>query len=445
MKSIELPANSPLKRRSFLFGTATSSFQIEGNVEGRLPSIWDTFCATEGKIADGTDGKRACEHYYRWQEDFSMLEHLGVDAYRLSISWPRVIKENGDLNQEGVIFYISLLDALLEKGIKAFVTLYHWDLPQHLEDAGGWLNRDTAFKFKDYVSKIVAAFGERVHSYATFNEPFCSAYLGYESGEHAPGKTGRKNGRQAAHHILLAHGLGIRELQRLSPDTENGIVLNFTPCYPSSDKMEDLQACDIADQYINQWYIQPLKEGKYPDVFELLADEDKPVIVPGDMEIIQHPLDFLGINFYTRLFYSAPLASDDLYTELPHKEPKTDIGWEIYPQALLDLLLSLSQRYNLPPIYITENGAAIADKLENGVVMDLARVSYYQQHLTKLSEAIEQGIDIKGYFAWSLMDNFEWAKGYAKRFGLIYVDFDTQERVLKQSAKAYKKLLASRR
>ena len=443
MTSIKLAENSPLLSKNFLFGTATSSFQIEGDAASRLPSIWDTFCATPGKIADGSNGIVACEHVIRWQDDIDLIESLGVDAYRLSISWPRVINQNGELNPDGVAFYTRLLDGLKQKGIKTFVTLYHWDLPQYIEDQGGWLNRETAYMYADYVSKIVPALGDRVDSYATFNEPFCSAFLGYEIGVHAPGKLGRKNGRQAAHHILLAHGLGMAQLSLHSPHTLNGIVLNFTPCYPISQNAADVDACQRANEYINHWYIQPLMEGKYPDVIDLLGD-DAPDIHDGDFAIMQAPLDFLGINFYTRLRYGAPRHTDELYEELPHQAPLTDIGWEIYPQALTDWLVSLHERYTLPPIYITENGAAMADKMEGGEVADSDRVAYYDAHLNALSDAIEKGVNVAGYFAWSLMDNFEWAEGYAKRFGLVYVDFDTQERTLKHSALAYKALLNSR-
>lgn len=444
MTSIALANNSPLRHPDFIFGTATSSFQIEGDAANRLPCIWDTFCNTAGKIADASNGLVACEHVQRWQEDVALIASLGVDAYRLSISWPRVIKEDGSLNTEGVDFYIKLLDGLNANGIKPFVTLYHWDLPQHIEDQGGWLNRNTANLFADYVSKIVPALGKRVHSYATFNEPFCSAYLGYEAGVHAPGKTGRKNGRQAAHHILLAHGLGMQQLQRLSPSTLNGIVLNFTPCYPATSKAEDIAATEKANQYINHWYIKPLMDGCYPDILQELAIEDRPEVEEGDFEIMQAPLDFLGVNFYTRLTYSAPVKAGEFYTELPHLAPQTDIGWEIYPRALTEWLVSLNQCYDLPPIFITENGAAMADKLDHGEVLDYDRVAYYDAHLNALSEAMLQGVDVKGYFAWSLMDNFEWAEGYQKRFGLVYVDYATQQRIPKLSAKAYSALITQR-
>ncbi len=444
MNSISLPANSPLLKKSFVYGTATSSFQIEGDIEHRLTCIWDKFCEQPGAIADKSNGNVACDHVHRWREDFELLLEMGVDAYRFSIAWPRVMTASGTLNPHGVTFYQTLIDALNSRGIKPFVTLYHWDLPQYLEDKGGWLNRQTAYEFENYVDKISQALGETVYSYATFNEPFCSAYLGYEIGVHAPGKQGRSNGRTAAHHILLAHGLGMKVLRKNVPNSQAGIVLNFTPCYPASSEPQDVAATEKADQYINQWYMQPVMEGTYPEVFNALPETDRPPIEPGDMETICQPLDFLGVNFYTRLHYSAPKDAGELFYEHEHKLPKTDIGWEIYPKALYELLTSLHQRYTLPPIYITENGAAMADVVENGEVNDDDRVAYYHQHINMVHKAVEQGVKVSGYFAWSLLDNFEWAEGYEKRFGLVYVDFDTQKRILKKSAKAYKALLASR-
>ncbi|NKF51688.1 beta-glucosidase [Shewanella sp. WXL01] len=440
---ITVPTESPMASKAFTFGVATASFQIEGAADTRLPCIWDTFCATKGKIRDGSDGKQACEHVKLWKQDIDLIESLGVDAYRLSISWPRVIHQDGSLNQQGVDFYIQLLDELNQRGIKPFVTLYHWDLPQHIEDNGGWLNRETAYLFADYAGKISQALGDRVYSYATFNEPFCSAYLGYEVGIHAPGKASVKDGRQAAHHILLAHGLAMKVLQTNSPNSKNGIVLNFTPCYAATESEADIHATKLADEYMNQWYIKPLFDGCYPDSFASLGD-NTPTIEAGDFDIIKQPLDFLGINFYTRAVYT---ACDDMQyqqIDMPDK-PKTDIGWEIYPQAFTDLLTSLNELYPLPEVYITENGAAMADKLENGQVNDQDRIDYYQQHLNAVDAAINQGVNVVGYFAWSLMDNFEWAEGYLKRFGIVYVNYETQERTIKNSGLAYRNLLNARR
>lgn len=441
---ISIPDNSRLKSKDFIFGVATSSFQIEGAVDKREPCIWDTFCAHPGrKIKDDSNGDIACDHYHLWDKDVDLIASLGVDAYRFSVCWPRVVRNDGSINEEGLQFYINLLDKLNRIGIKPFVTLYHWDLPQHLEDNGGWLNRETAYAFRDYANIVSKAFGDRVTSYATLNEPFCSAHLGYEVGVHAPGHASPKKGRQAAHHLLLAHGLAMQVLRNNCPQIDSGIVLNFTPCYSLTDSDDDKRATELADQYINQWYMQPIMEGKYPEILQLLPADHQPEVVDGDMEIISQPLDFLGINFYTRLFYKA--GEGVHYIELPPENcPITAMGWEIYPQALTDLLVSLNKRYQLPPIYITENGAAMDDELVNGEVNDNNRIEYYHQHLNALHEAINLGVEVKGYFAWSLMDNFEWAEGYIKRFGIVYVDFDSQQRTLKSSAIAYRDFISNR-
>ncbi len=439
---LSLPANSAMLSTDFIYGVATASFQIEGGATNRLPCIWDTFCDTPDKVADGSNGLIACDHYNLWQQDVELIDSLGVDAYRLSISWPRVIKESGELNQEGVNYYLAILDELKARKIKAFVTLYHWDLPQHLEDNGGWLNRETAYKFQNYADLISKAFGDRVYAYATLNEPFCSAFLGYEVGVHAPGIVGKEFGKKAAHHLLLAHGLAMQVLAKNSPDSQNGIVLNFTPCYPESDSAADVTASNFADDYFNQWYIKPLFDGNYPEIMAQLPKENHPEILEDDMAIISHHIDFLGVNFYTRAIYRAD--ADEHFFQIDPPEPRTDIGWEIYPKAFTELLISLNDKYSLPPVYITENGAAMDDKLIGGVVNDLDRIDYYHNHLNAVNDAIEQGVQVNGYFAWSLMDNFEWAEGYLKRFGIVYVDYDTQVRTIKASGLAYKELITNR-
>ena len=367
------------------------------------------------------------------------VDSLNVDAYRLSISWPRVITESGELNPKGVKFYSDLIDALRAKNIKVFATLYHWDLPQHLEDKGGWLNRETAYKFAEYADLISKAFGNKIHSYATLNEPFCSAFLGYEIGIHAPGIIGKEYGKKAAHHLLLAHGLAMQVLQKNSPDSLNGIVLNFTPAYPASNSPEDIAATSFADDYFNQWYIKPIFDAAYPDILSQLPVENHPDIHPGDMEIISTPIDYLGVNFYTRAIYKA--CKDEVFEQLPAPAPITDIGWEIYPKAFTELLTSLNKLYDLPPIYITENGAAMADTIENEQVDDQNRIDYYQAHLNAVNDAMNLGVVVNGYFAWSLMDNFEWAEGYLKRFGIVYVDYESQKRTIKKSGLAYKALI----
>jgi len=442
MTKISLPFNSPLLTKDFVYGVATASFQIEGGYEHRLPCIWDTFCSTAGKIADNSNGHIACDHYNNWQQDIELIASLGVDAYRLSISWPRVMTQDGKLNPVGVKFYTDILDELKRKNIKAFVTLYHWDLPQHLEDNGGWLNRKTAYAFEQYVELITNAFGARVYSYATLNEPFCSAFLGYEIGIHAPGLVGKQYGKKAAHHLLLAHGLAMNVLNKTSPNTQNGIVLNFTPAYPLTNSQEDIDCAKYADDYLNQWYIKPIMEGQYPDIINQLPSDHLPDIHPGDMELISQPIDYLGINFYTRQVYKA--HPTDIYEPIAPTGPLTDMGWEIYPQSFTDLLVSLNKTYTLPPIYITENGAAMPDTYNNGEVNDLDRLSYYNTHLNAVHNATAQGVVIHGYFAWSLMDNFEWAEGYLKRFGIVYVDYKTQQRTIKNSGFAYKELISKR-
>ena len=440
---ISLAKSSPLSQVNFTYGVATAAFQIEGAADSRRACIWDTFCATPDKIKDKSDGLVACDHYYRWEEDLDLIESLEVDAYRFSISWPRVITLNGELDPQGVSFYIKLLDALNKKNIKPYVTLYHWDLPQHLEDNGGWLNRETAYHFRDYVELITQAFGDRVYSYSTLNEPFCSAYLGYELGIHAPGIVGKAFGKQAAHHLLLAHGLGMQALAKNSPNTLNGIVLNVSPCYPKTDAEEDIKAAWAADQNLNHWYVMPVLEGKYPSSIDTLPEAEMPPIEEGDMDIICQPMDYLGLNYYTREVYQAT-GENEREKWVDESLPFTDMGWEVYPQGLTDILLQLNKQYTLPPLYITENGAAMPDTYANGQVQDTNRIEYFQGHLQAVSDAAEKGVDIRGYFAWSLMDNFEWAEGYEKRFGIVYVDYATQQRTIKASGLAYRDFISRR-
>lgn len=440
-KSISLLPDSFLLKPEFTFGVATASFQIEGARSQRLDCIWDTFCEKPDAIADQSHGDVACDHVARWQQDVDMIADLAVDAYRLSISWPRVMNQEGTINKQGMAFYVQLLTALKARNIKTYVTLYHWDLPQYLEDNGGWLNRDTAYKFQEYAELVTQHLGHLVDSFATLNEPFCSAYLGYEVGVHAPGIKSQQAGRQAAHHLLLAHGLAMQVLRKNCPDTEAGIVLNFSPTYPLT--ADDKKAAKLADQYHNQWYIKAVLEGTYPSLFDELADEVKPTILAGDMAIISQAVDFIGVNYYTRIHYKN--TADGWFEEASLMNVRvTDMGWEVYPQGLTELLVSLHQQYDLPKMYITENGAAMADTLENGEVNDIERVDYYHTHLNAVCDAIRQGVDIQGYFAWSLMDNFEWAYGYEKRFGLVYIDYQSQQRILKESAKQYRALLKQR-
>jgi beta-glucosidase len=440
-KTISLPPSSPLLKKPFIFGVATAAFQIEGARDTRLDSIWDTFCAQPDAIADNSNGDNACEHIKYWQQDVEMIADLAVDAYRLSISWPRVLHQDGSVNEQGIGFYRDLLKALKARNIKTYVTLYHWDLPQYLEEQGGWLNRDTAQAFAAYADTVSQQLAGLVDSYATLNEPFCSAYLGYEIGVHAPGIKSQQAGRQAAHNLLLAHGLAMQVLRKNCPEIEAGIVLNFSPSYALTKA--DEHAAKLADQYHNQWYIKAILTGAYPDLINQLNEDVRPVIAAGDMAIISERIDFIGVNYYTRIHYQN--TPDNWFAEAElGNVAVTDMGWEIYPQGLSELLVSLHQQYQLPKVYITENGAAMADNLIKGEVNDSERIDYYHTHLNAVHAAVEQGVNIQGYFAWSLMDNFEWAYGYDKRFGLVYIDYKSQKRTLKQSAKQYRALLKQR-
>lgn len=441
--NIQIAQDSPLRSTDFLFGVATSAYQIEGATGQRLPCIWDTFCARPGKIVDGSSGERACEHVERLEEDLDLLAFLGVDAYRFSISWPRVIRLDGSLNPDGADFYSRLVDGLLARGIRPFATLYHWDLPQHLEDRGGWLERDIAYRFQDYANLISRKLGDRVHAWATLNEPFCSAHLGYETAIHAPGLAGRDNVRTAAHHLLLAHGLAMQSLRGNCPQADSGIVLNFAPGYPASDSADDRLAVQAAEIEHNQWYLRPLMLGAYPEPLAGQSMGEMPGIRDGDMTLIAQDIDFLGVNYYTRAVLRR--GKDRLFEQVHPGGPVTEMDWEIYPQGLTDLLLSLNGMYDLPPLYITENGAAMADVVSGGEIHDVGRIDYLQSHLAALEAAMVAGVDVRGYFCWSLMDNFEWSFGYTKRFGIVYVDFDTQQRIVKSSGHALRALLASRK
>lgn len=419
----------------FLYGVATSAYQIEGATKegGRLPSIWDTFAATPGKVMNGDTAERACEHYTRWPEDVALVAELGFGAYRMSLSWPRLMTVDGRPNPVGFDFYKRLLDALGERGIQRFVTLYHWDLPQWMEDRGGWLNRETAYRFADYAELAVRELGDLVEAWATLNEPFCSAWLGYGSGEHAPGLQDPRLAPVAGHHLLLAHGLAMQALRAGGVADRSGIVINLEAVQPATTDPEDIEAARLFDLRANKWFLDPLLSGTYPeDLFSLFGA--RPVVLPGDMEIIQQPLSYLGINYYTRSTVRAaesgfePVFLPDL--------PRTDMGWEIYPDGLRSLLVGLKARYaNLPPIFITENGMADADICVDGEYNDAARKLYFSQHLAALDAALSSGVDVRGHFAWSLLDNFEWAWGYGKRFGICHVDYISQVRTPKLSAR----------
>ncbi len=428
--------------QDFLWGVATSSYQIEGavNEDERGPSIWDTFSATLGKVHNGESGAIACDHYHRWEADLDLMQKLGVNAYRFSTAWPRIMPNGtGPVNKKGLDFYDRLVDGLLGRGIKPFCTLYHWDLPQTLEDKGGWLNRDIVAAFVDYADVVTTKLGDRVLAYATLNEPWCSAHLGYGTGHHAPGIADTAKSLQAAHHLLLAHGSALSVMRRNAPKARHGIVLNLYPAQPASDSAQDIAAARRLDGFFNRWYLDPLFKGSYPEDAWAGYGESVPSLQDGDLQTIAAPMDFLGVNYYTRSLVADKESGDwprVRAVTVPDAE-YTEMGWEVYPQGLTDLLLRLHKDFRSLPIFITENGSAFADVLENDRVHDSARLHYLESHLEAVNEAIAQGVDVRGYFAWSLMDNFEWGHGYAKRFGLVYVDYETQKRVLKDSARWY--------
>lgn len=428
----------------FTWGTATSAFQIEGaaRADGKGPSIWDTFCHTPGRIIDASTGDVACDHYHRYQEDVDLMAALGVDAYRFSMAWARVQPDGkGAWNEAGFDFYSRLLDALAANGIAAHLTLYHWDLPQGLQDDGGWLARDTAYRFADYAAEVARRFGSRLATIATHNEPWCTANLGYGNAQFAPGVADAKSAIQVSHHLLLSHGLAMRAMRKVGAPAKLGIVLNQWTADPATDTQAD---CDLAAfEYSRsvEWFMDPIFKGHYPDLALRAHGAHAPVVLPGDMEAIHQPLDFLGVNYYFRAWCSAAVPP----LPAPALTGSTDMGWEIYPQGLTELLVKLHAAYTLPPIYITENGMASADQPVDGWVDDVARIDFVARHLDALQAAMRQGVDVQGYFLWSLLDNFEWNSGYAKRFGIVHVDYATQKRTPKASALWYRDVVAAQR
>ena len=439
---------SPLSNNDFpehfTWGVATSAFQIEGaaDADGKGPSIWDDFCRVPGVIADASDGRQACEHYQRWADDLDLVADLGVDAYRFSISWPRVQPlGSGAFNEAGFAFYERLVDGMLARGLKPFLTLNHWDLPSALQARGGWENRDTVQCFVDYACEVARRLGDRVTSICTHNEPWVIAVLGHESGIFAPGIKSRAAAIQVAHHLFLSHGLALSAMRAQGCKADMGIVLNLAPINAATDAEADQAAARRADGGGLRWYVEPLLKGEYPaDVLQELG-ADAPRILPGDMASIQVPLDFLGVNYYMRSVVSAG-EPWDLKTS---GNEITDMGWEVYPQGLTELLLRLHRDYTLPPIFITENGAAFPDEVINQQVHDSQRQRYIARHIAATLDAMRQGVRVDGYFVWSLLDNFEWSSGYAKRFGIVRVDYDTQARSLKDSALWYRNFLTSKR
>jgi beta-glucosidase len=453
---------------TFVWGASTAAYQIEGAVAegGRGPSIWDTFSHTPGKVDNGDNGDMATDHYHRYRDDVELVAGLGVGAYRFSISWPRVVPGGrGPLNSEGLDFYSRLVDALLERGITPVATLYHWDLPQELEDAGGWGCRETAERLAEYASVVARALGDRVSLWTTMNEPWCSAFLGYGSGVHAPGRTEPATTLAAAHHLLLGHGLATRALRAgLPASAQLSITLNLAAIRSATDSAADVDAARRVDALANRIFLDPLLAGRYPA--DLLADTeaitDWAFVRPGDTEVIATPLDLLGVNYYMPTLVAAydgdgPRAEADghgaraaspwpgcervQFLEQPGEH--TAMDWPVDGSGLYELLTRLHREHPGLPLLITENGAAYDDPLEDGAVHDVRRIAYLHEHLAAAHAAIERGVDLRGYFVWSLLDNFEWAYGYSKRFGIVHVDFATQQRTLKDSAHWYREVISA--
>jgi beta-glucosidase len=433
--------------KGFIWGAATSSYQIEGawQEDGKGESIWDRFSATPGKIEDGDTGKIAADHYHLWQDDINIMQEIGLKAYRFSVSWPRILpRGRGESNQKGIDFYSRLVDGLLEVNIEPYLTLYHWDLPQILQDEGGWPARSTADAFVEYAELVSKALGDRVKNWTTFNEPRVSAWIGHFEGRHAPGHQDQSEFLKAAHHLLLAHGKAVPVIRENVTNANVGMVLDFSPQYAASASDADLDLMRHEDGVFNRWYVEPIAGLGYPkDIVEDFQTSME-FVQENDMEVISQPIDFLGINFYSR---SVQGKNED-----PNNYPKTIVGddwkslmgWEVAPQALYDLLIRLEYTYKFPKLYITENGGAFPDVLtDEGDVNDEERRKYIELHLTQAIKAIQAGVNLKGYFVWSLMDNFEWDKGYAMRFGITYIDFVSLKRTLKASAKWYSQVIGN--
>ena len=462
--------NTPLAfPANFLWGSATASYQVEGaaNEDGRTPSIWDTFAHTPGKVFAGDTGDVACDHYHRWREDIELMSELGLGAYRFSISWSRVQPTGrGPAVQRGLDFYRRLVDGLLEKNITPVITLYHWDLPQHLEDTGGWPERETAERYAEYARIVGEALGDRVKMWTTLNEPFCSAFLGYGSGVHAPGRHEPEAVLKAAHHLNLAHGLGVQALRSVLPrDAQIGVSLNPGVVRPRTDAPADLDAARRIDALHTRIFSDPMLHGGYPaDLREDTARvSDWSFLRPGDEATIHQEIEFLGLNYYTPTVVSGPsgaerVAGNDGHGVSPYSQwvgsedvefhpgpgERTDMGWVIDPTGLTDLLLRFHREAPNLALYITENGAAFEDKPDaSGAVHDPERIAYLHGHLAAVHKAIQQGADVRGYYVWSLLDNFEWAYGYSKRFGVVHVDFETLQRTPKSSARWYASVASS--
>jgi beta-glucosidase len=443
-------AGHPSLPPGFVWGVAASAYQIEGAAreDGRGPSIWDDFAHAPGNVARGESGDVACDHYHRYRDDVALMADLGVDAYRFSVAWPRVEPDgDGRENPAGLDFYHRLVDALLERGITPVPTLYHWDLPSALEARGGWRSRDTAGRFAAYAARVVRALGDRTRMWITHNEPWCQAYLGHETGVHAPGMRDPRAAFQVAHHLLLSHGLACDAMKAIRPDLAIGVALNPAPFDAPSDSPEDAAAVRRADGLRNRWYLDPLVHGRYPeDVVEDLSTTLGLAPFDGaDLAQIGGRCDFLGVNYYNPVHVARPEPGDGGFRSLPQRPPLTDMGWEVDPDGLRRLLRRLGVDYPGVPLYVTENGAAYPDAAgEDGRIHDEDRVRYIAEHVASLRQAVAEGTDVRGYFYWSLLDNFEWQLGYAVRFGLVAVGPDLGRRP-KDSYEAYRRLIAAAR
>jgi beta-glucosidase len=432
----------------FVWGAATAAYQVEGAVgeDGRGESIWDRYSAGPGNVVNGDTGVVACDSYHRHGEDLRLIRELGLDAFRFSIAWPRVLPDGtGRVNAAGLDYYDRIVDELLASGIEPYVTLYHWDLPQALEDRGGWPSRATVDAFTEYAEVVVSRLGDRVRNWITQNEPWVVAWLGYGLGVHAPGRRSEADALAAAHHVLLSHGRAAQVLRRDAPEARVGVTVDLYPTYPLSDSDADIAAARCADGARNRWFLEPVLGLGYPSDIVEQYERILPGIESDDLQTVGAPLDFLGVNYYSRTVVRAgsepmlPVQVDVDGVE------RTEMGWEVYPFGLKDLLVRLHRDYELPDIYITENGAAYPDARDNGSVPDPQRISYVDRHLSALRDAIDEGVPVRGYFLWSLLDNFEWAFGFSKRFGIVYVDFETLERVPKASFAWYRDLIAAHR
>jgi len=445
MPNLPLSAFPP----DFVWGAATASYQIEGaaNEDGRGESVWDRFCATPGKVRNGDNGAVACDFYHRYSDDIALMRELGIDAFRLSVAWPRVIPGGrGAVNAKGLDFYDRLVDELLGNGITPFVTLFHWDTPQPLEDAGGWPVRDTVDAFCEYVTAVADRLGDRVKHWITHNEPWVVSWVGHGWGHHAPGRTSDADALATAHHLLLSHGRAVEILRERSPQAEVGITLNLDFVYAVGDEEEDIAAARWVDGLHNRWFLDPIFRGAYPeDMFEAWRDL-LPAIEDGHLETIAQPIDFLGINNYTSPLVGADNDGNRSRIVRRADVDRTDMGWEVVPGGLRDLLLRVTRDYQPAAIYVTENGAAYPDvRGHDGSVADPERQSYLEGYIGAAAEAVASGVPLRGYFAWSMLDNFEWAWGYWKRFGLVYIDYATLERVPKGSFYWYRDLIAAQR